>query len=391
VSGPETPGSVRVEQSPGVARRVGRVLRVALVVGVVVALLATVTAVVVPGVRAVARAPFVLADALGAPAPRPWAPSVQRGEGVVADVVVDRYASGSSARPVLLVPGAAPAGRDDARVVSLATSLARADRDVVVPELSLYDQVLDLDDVDRVVRVAQALCRPGRGLVVFGFSFGGFLALVAAADERIAECVDLVATFGAYADLVGVVQAAATGASVVDGERYPWRGADEDAARQVLRDAAVELVPAPQREQLHRALDEGDPSDLPTGSRAAYELVTAEDPRQVRALVRELPPLGRRVLDGLSPVAVADRIAAPVLAAHAVDDPAVPYAELLRLEGALPGATTMTVESFRHVDLSLSGDVSTLVSDLVSDLVTAWRLMAAVLRPQERWPWESES
>jgi len=266
VSGPETPGSVRVEQSPGVARRVGRVLRVALVVGVVVALLATVTAVVVPGVRAVARAPFVLADALGAPAPRPWAPSVQRGEGVVADVIVDRYAY--------------------ARVVSLATSLARADRNVVVPELSLYDQVLDLDDVDRVVRVAQALCPPGRGLVVFGFSFGGSLALVAAADERIAECVDLVATFGAYADLVGVVQAAATGASVVDGERYPWRGADEDAARQVLRDAAVELVPAPQREQLHRALDEGDPSDLPTGSRAAYELVTAEDGPCGRAAAR---------------------------------------------------------------------------------------------------------
>lgn len=383
---PEDARSTRVGQPPGVGRRIGRVLRAALLVGVVVALLATATAVVVPGARAVARSPFVLADALGAPAPRPWAPSVERGEDVVGDVVVDRYSPGSSAPPVLLVPGAARAGRDDARVVSLATSLARADREVVVPELALYDQDLDLDDVDRVVRVAQALCRPGHGLVLFGVSFGGSLALVAAADERIAECVDLVATFGAYADLVGVVQAAATGVSVVDGERHPWQGADEQVARRVLRDAAVELVPEPQRDPLRRALDRGDPSGLPAGSRAAYDLVTVEDPLEVRHLVRQLPPHGRRVLDGLSPVTVADRITAPVLAAHAVDDPAVPYAELLRLEGALPEVRTTTLESFRHVDLALTGDLSTLVSDLLA----AWRLVAGVLRPQERWPWESQ-
>lgn len=47
----------------------------------------------------------------------------------------------------------------------------------------------------------------------------------------------------------------------------------------------------------------------------------------MQAFVRELPPLGRRVLDGLSPVAVADRDAAPFVAAHAVDDHAVAYAD----------------------------------------------------------------
>lgn len=386
MTAPEDARSVRVEQPPGAGRRVGRVLRAALLVGLVLALLATVTVVFVPAARAVAQAPFVLADALGAPAPRPWAPSVERGEDVVGGVVVDRYSPGPSAPPVLLVPGAAPAGRDDARVVSLATSLARADREVVVPELALYDRDLDLDDVDRVVRVAQALCRPGHGLVLFGVSFGGSLALVAAADERIAACIDLVATFGAYADLVGVVQAAATGVSVVDGERHPWQGADEQLARRVLRDAAVELAPEPQRLQLRRALRRGDPSGLPAGSRAVYDLVTAEDPREVRDLVRQLPPRARRVLDSLSPVTVADRIRAPVLAAHAVDDPAVPYAELLRLERALPDVSTATLESFQHVDLSVTGDLSTLVSDLLA----AWRLLAGVLRPQERWPWESQ-
>jgi hypothetical protein len=226
-----------------------RLVRAVLAVGLALVVLLVAVA-VVPGLRAAAKAPFVLADALGSPVPRPWAPSVQRYEDDVGGVTVDRYSPGDSAPPLLVVPGAAQDGRDDSRVVSLARSLARAGRDVVVPELTLYQQELDVDDVDRVVRVAQALCPPQGGLVLLGLSYGGSLALVAAADERLAGCLDLVATFGAYADLVGVVQAAATGTSVVGGERHPWRAADESIARQVLQDAAVELVPEEQRREL---------------------------------------------------------------------------------------------------------------------------------------------
>ena len=366
-------------------RRVGHVLRAVLAGAVALALLVVVAAVVVPGVRAAAKAPFVLAGALDGPVPADWAGSVEREEAVLGDVLVDRYSRSSPAPPVLLVPGAARQGREDSRVISLATSLAAAGRDVVVPELALYEQELDLGDVDRVVRVADALCPPGGGLVLLGFSFGGSLALVAAADRRLAGCIDLVATFGAYADLVGMVQAAATGVSVVDGERYPWRTRDEGVARQVLEDAATDLVPQEQRERMRRAFAERDPSGLPAGSRAVYRLVTTEDPDEVRALVDRLPPRARQVLENLSPVAVADRITARVVAAHAVDDPAVPYAELLRLRQAFPQAETMTVESFQHVDFTSTGEIAT----LLSDLVTACDFMRAVLRPQEHWPWQS--
>lgn len=344
-----------------------------------VLLLAVSLLALVPGVQAGLKAPFVLGDAVGVSVPRPWAPAVGRHSTELRGVAVDRYSPGPAAPPVLVVPGAARAGRQDARVVSLATSLARAGRDVVVPELALYQRELDVADVDRVVRVAQALCPGEGGVVLLGFSYGGSLALVAAGDARVAGCIDVVATFGAYADLVGVLEAAATGTSLVQGARFTWRTADRALAREVLQDLAVELVPQEQREQLRLALDGHDPSRLPAGSRAAYDLATAEAPERVRTLVGRLPGHGRQLIEALSPVAVAEDVTARVLAVHALDDPAVPFAELLRLHHAFPDAETTAVRSFRHVDLNRSGDLRTLLRDL---LVTS-DVLRDVLAAQE--------
>lgn len=364
----------------------GRVLVVARVVlpAVLVVSLLLAAVVVVPGARALTKAPLVLGEAFGYDVPRPSAPQVERSESEIGGVVVDRYVPGSTSPPLLLVPGAARAGRDDDRVIGLAGALARAGREVVVPELALYDQDLDTQDVERVVRVAEQLCSRGGELVVFGFSFGGSLALVASADPRVSGCIDVVATFGAYVDLVGVIQAAATGVSTVDGEEHPWRGVDASTVRDVLDAAAVELVPRPDRAALREALESGDTAGLSPAALAVHRLVTADDPERVPSLVRELPAEQRALLEELSPATVADRVAPRVVAAHARDDPTVPYAELLRLEQVFPDAETTTVQSFQHVDLEEDGDIGTVMQDLVSASV----FMASVLRPQEQWFWE---
>lgn len=358
--------------------------RAVLAAGLTLLLLAAVGFVLHPAVTAAGKAVLVLDGAFDGPLPRPWAPSVERSEQLVGDVVVDRYSAGAGAPPVLVVPGATPQGRDDERVVTLASSLAAAGRDVVVPELRLYQEEIDVLDVDRVVEVAGQLCSGGGELVVFGFSYGGALALVAAADERVAGCIDLVATFGAYADLVGVLQAAVTGASVVDGEVHPWEAADEALVGTVIEDAAPQLVPEAEREPLRRALERRDPSGLPGNAELVYRLATADDPEQVADLARRLPPPGDGLVGTFSPVAVADRVEADVLAAHALDDPAVPFAELLRLQAAFPDAQVMAVGSFEHVDLSTDDGLG----PLLTDLRTAWSSVQAVLRPQETWPWE---
>jgi hypothetical protein len=195
--------------------------------------------------------------------------------------------------------------------------------------------------------------------VLLGFSYGGSLALVAAADERVAGCIDLVATFGAYADLIGVLQAAVTGVSVVNGKDYPWHSADESIVRTMLHDAATRLVPENEREPLRRALEQQDPRGLAGAAHLVYRMVTTDDPALVADLARRLPPPGDALVETFSPVAVADR-----------------------LHAAFPQAEVMTVRSFEHVDLS-TGDG---LGPLVSDLLTAWTFMQAVLRPQEEWP-----
>lgn len=360
------------------ARRTAVVVRLGLVVVVLTGLALH------PAVRATVKAAFVLDDAFDGPLLRPFALAVERREEETGGVVLDRYISRPGAPRILLLPGAAPAGRDDERVVSLASSLAAAGREVLVPELRLFSEELDVDDVARVVQVAEQSCRTDEGLVLMGFSYGGALALVAAADERVAGCIDLVATFGAYGDLVGVLQAAVTGVSVVDGREYPWNAADRSTVRAVLGDAAEQLVPEEQREPLRRALDRARPDRLPAPADLVYRMMTADDPTVVADLARRLPPPGQRLLETFSPVAVAAEVEADVLAAHALDDPAVPVAELRRLDTAFPQAEVTTVRSFRHVDLSTDEGVV----PLARDLLTAWSFMQTVLRAQERWPWQ---
>lgn len=360
------------------------VARTARAGGLVVAVLLVAGLVAHPAVHATVKAVFVLDDAFGGPLPRPWASEVERSRDEFGGVDVDRYSPADDAPALLLVPGAAPAGRDDERVVSLASSLAAAGRHVVVPELALYGQTVDVADVDRVVEVAAQLCRGGGRLVLLGFSYGGSLALVAAADDRVAGCIDLVATFGAYGDLVGVIQAAVTGISVVDGETYPWDAADGSVVRTVVQDTATTLVPEDEREALRRALERRDPSGLPGAADLVYRMVTSDDPDLVAELARRLPSPGAELVETFSPVDVADEVEADVLAVHAVDDPAVPVAELLRLQAAFPEAGVATVQSFEHVDLTTEDGLG----PLIGDLRTACDFMQAVLRPQEDWPWE---
>lgn len=361
---------------PRAAGRAGVALLVLTVVAVTVVL-------VVPGARAGAKAPALMAEALGVDVPRPLAADVVRSEEMLDGVVGDLYDAGAGAPPVLLLPGAAPAGREDTRVVQLAEALGRSHRTVFVPQLSLFDGALDVDDLDRVVRSVVALsARSGdRPVVLLGISFGGSLALVAAADERATPVVRLVATFGSYADLVGLLQAATTGVSVVGERRLPWEV--PAAAAEALPEVALGLVPASQRAALSAALAGGDASALPEEAAAVHALLTNDDPDRTFVLGQRLGPTARAVVAAYSPAAVADGLAdVPVLAAHSRDDPAVPYAELLRLERVLPHSRTVTVDSFDHVDLDAGGDPV----GLVRDLVTAWSFLRGVLAAQEGWP-----
>ncbi len=91
----------------------------------------------IPSVQARGKALGVLAEAVGVSFPRPFAPPVRRRPVSLDGVTGHLYVAGRSAPAMILVPGAAPRGKDDPRAIRLARSLARAGRVVFVPDLEL--------------------------------------------------------------------------------------------------------------------------------------------------------------------------------------------------------------------------------------------------------------
>jgi pimeloyl-ACP methyl ester carboxylesterase len=344
---------------------------------VLVALLAS------PPVRLRLSAGAAIAEAIGLTVPRPFAAAVTVEEVTLGGVVGDLYSPGVQAPPVLFLPGAAPRGRADARVAQAATAVAASDRLVFVPELTLYDRRLDEDDLDRIVGSTLALVDHDEAsgpAVILGFSFGGSLGLVAAADPRLDGHLAQVASFGAYADLVGLIQAATTRISVVGGERMTWE--PDPMAEEIVVDAAVDLVPRRQRTALRRALEgERHPDRLADEARAVHDLVVNDDPLRTPTLARRVAPEVRERLARFSPATVIDDVVAPVVLMHATDDPAVPFAELRRFQRVAPDARVVVVSLFDHVDAGIASPRA--LVRLPGDVLGSWRFATWVMEAQD--------
>lgn len=257
----------------------------------------------------------------------------QLGEGVGGDLWFPRRRTGP---PVLLAAGVTPDGPADPRVRRLAGAFARAGRTVFVPELALADRQLTEADVDRLVAALRAL-DTGRGVVAVGFSFGGSYSLIAAADDRAGRHVRAVASFGAYAELLGYLS----------------------AMRSRLRD--VESV-----------AELADGLGLDGAERDRVLAVLSG-----RAEVDELPDRLIDLAGRLSPVSYAGEVEVPVVLLHAKGDETVPDRELWLLAEAFPHARVHTVELFRHVDLRARPGQ---VVELLRDLRAVWRFAVAVLQ-----------
>ncbi len=341
-------------------------------------MLRVIAAVVLAGLVVGAAGPVTLrlvalasvADGLGFDPPRPMAPEVVREPGVLGGVEVDRYRPVAAERrgrlpdnvtistpralsrpAVVLLPGATPPGRDDRRVVAIATAIARADRVVLVPELEVYDEQLLPADIERITDVAIAAAAEQPGVVLAGLSFGGSLGMIAAADPRLDDRVRLVATFGAYADLAGVVQAVTTGISLVDGDRISW---DPDPrAGDVVREQLLGLLDPEDRAQVTEALDDDlAVTELRPELRAVHDLLTDPDPARTFDHLTAAPVRVQQRIAEVSPVRAAPRLAAPLVNLHAVDDPVIPIGEQRRFEASYPQTRTMELTTFDHVGLT---------------------------------------
>jgi len=270
----------------------------------------------------------------------------------VGTVNLDVYAPTDSVPPVegsreaiLVIPGVGD-NRQDPQLVNFSQTLARAG--VVVMDMltpALLNFRLDPNDTEAVVQSFQKLQTwPGVGaqkVGLLGFSGGGPLMCLAAADPRIQKQVAFVTLFGSYFNATTLLQTIGKRELTVDGQTQPWQPVY--VPLQVLANTLAPYLPTSDGLALTTVFGPNGGGTLtsiqlgqlsPAGA-AAYHLLAGDQPGLVAANLAALPAAAKTVLKSLSPSSVLNQIRAPIYLLHDRNDQYVPFSESYDFAAAL--------------------------------------------------------
>jgi pimeloyl-ACP methyl ester carboxylesterase len=226
-----------------------------------------------------------------------------------------------AARTLVFANACTPRGIETSALASFLGAVAEAGVYTVAPELpDVRGGRITPSTVDALVRVAGEM---EDRFVLAGASTGGGLAIVAAADPRLAARVELVCAIGPYADLENVLRLATTRHYADDGILYGF------SVEPRLRWAA---------ERSLRAL--GDDC-------AAAALLENDEPERFDELYSALPMSTRAAVEALSPVRALPEVDARVEVAFDPYDTFFPPPEPRALERA--GALVTSTPALGHV------------------------------------------
>ena len=283
-----------------------------------------------------------------------YRPASDAADAELAELWLPSWASPDErAGAMLLVLGVNNVGRNHPVVARVADGLARTGVAVLVPDSRvLLEGRLEAGEVDGVVRAFELLAaRPEvdpERVGIVGFSVGGSLALLAAADPRIADDVQWVNAFGAFADAATYLAAVAAHAYRSDeGEEVPWT--PSDLAREIYLRFMLDQVPdAADRRALERAVGEAvlageRPSPdaelrdaLETDvARTIHDLLTAGSLADAERAIEALPTASLAFIDAISPARHAGGLRAEVHLMHETEDHHVPFVESRALASVL--------------------------------------------------------
>ncbi|TVR79659.1 MAG: alpha/beta hydrolase [Rhodospirillales bacterium] len=291
---------------------------------------------------------------------------------------------------MVIVPGAAEAGKDDPRLVAFANTFARARFEVLVPDVEAMRELRVTSDDARVL--ADAIIHlherdPDRplGLAAISFALGpGVLALF---EPGAGDRVDVVVGVGGYFDVVETITFFTTGhyresADAPWQHRTPneygkWVFALSNANR--LDDPDDAQVLTEMAEWKMRYL-EADVSNLaarlgPQGQ-AVYDLLTNDDPDRVPALIAALPESIQEEIEALDlsrkPL---ETLAAEFILIHGREDPIIPATESMAFARALPEdqVRLYVVDSIGHVEPESPGVVDSVRLLRAVYRVLSWR------------------
>ena len=251
-----------------------------------------------------------------------------------------------SPRPAVVLFVGIDTPRDYGPLVRLADGLARGGAVVLVPETPrLLDWRFDALEADSLVvafeYLAQLPAVDDERIGFAGFSVGGSLALLAAADLRIQGRLAYVHAFGAYADAGELL--AATTIQRVPATGEPW--VPDGVTRKVLQLKLLDWVTnEDDRAALMAVLP--PPGELwQVAACPPFETVEAAffcrlvmGPGEAAQLVGHWPEEIAHRLRAISPLAVLDTVQAPVLLMHDRSDTFIPYTESRSIAAALAQA-----------------------------------------------------
>ena len=290
--------------------------------------------------------------------------------GLGGPVAADLYIPGEGfpRRAMLLIHGVNETGKDDARVIALASNLARARTAVLVPDFPNFrhlhigssDAVAAVEAISALVERFPELCRSdhAHGCGLFSFSYGVGPALIAAADPRVRDRIGFVVAFGGYADLTEVVRFVTTGQASdprVEAVPYPWAKwvflaanaglVGNELDRRLLGEIAQRKLNDPKADVQTLA------GKLEPEGQALWLLMMNREPRKTETLIAGLSPAIQEQIEALSPLSRIPNVHARLLLIHGASDRSIPFTESERIAAAAPDRASLTITRiFAHVD-----------------------------------------
>lgn len=231
------------------------------------------------------------------------------------------------------------------QLINFSQALAQAGivvMNVTTPTLIQY--ALAPQDSNAVVQAFDALAHwPGvtaSHIGIIGFSAGGALACLAAADARIRDKVASVTLFGSYYNAASLLHDIGRRAIDVDGKLQPWQ--PQEVPIQVMTNTIAGQLSNFDGSLLISSLDPGstpltssEQAELSPPALAAYHLLAGDEPDNVDANIAALTPQIDALLTALSPSSIIKQIHAPIYLLHDRNDQFVPFTQSRAFDQAL--------------------------------------------------------
>ena len=305
-----------------------------------------------------------------------------------------RPADGALSR-LVLVPGITPQGKDDAKLVAFATTLARARFAVLVPDLrglrALKVRARDADDIADAIRhlaVRDDVGGDARvGVAAVSYAVGPAIMAALSRDNR--DRVKFVVAIGGYHDVEAVITFFTTG-KFRETPDARWRQMVPNAyGKWIFALSNADLLPDPRDREVLSAIARRKMADLDadvgelTGALGAagqtvYDVLVNRDPARVGSLVQQLPDNVRAEIAALDLKHRAlTKLSGRLIIIHGRDDDIIPFSESVALSAAGARTDLFVIDTMAHSDFDDLG---------IGDGIRLWRAVYVLLSARDEIP-----